>query len=127
MPRVTIDTSEAQSFEAVEPGPYQMTVDTAEVTKTKEKGEPMLVVHFKFDDPAVAKKAGRVMRNYMLVGKGAGFTREFIKATTGEDIPVGGQFDFDTDDLVGRRVLVQIGNREYNNQLQNEAERITAA
>lgn len=125
MPRVTIDTTEAQSFEAVEPGPYSMTVETAEV-KTSSKNDAMLNVAFKFEDPAIAKKAGLVYRNYMLVGKGAGFSREFLKAF-GIDIPIGVQMDFDTDDLVGRHVLVQITNREYEGRLQNEAQSVVAA
>ena len=125
MPRVTIDTSEAQSFEAVEPGPYPMTLSTAEV-KNSQKGDAMLNVAFAFEDPATAKKAGLVYRNYMLVGKGAGFTRDFLKAF-GIDIPIGGSFDFDTDDLVGRHVIVQIANKEYEGRLQNDAQSVVAA
>lgn len=125
MPRVTIDTTEAQSFEAVEPGPYPMTVATAEV-KNSSKGDPMLNIAYTFEDPATAKKAGQVFRNYMLSGKGAGFTREFLKVF-GIDIPVGAQMDFDTDDIVGRHVIVQITNREYEGRLQNEAQSLVAA
>lgn len=127
MPRVTIDTTEAQSFEAVEPGPYSMQIDTVEPKESKEAKQPMINVGFAFDDPTVAKKAGKVFRNYMLAGKGAGFTREFLKAVTGEDFPIGQVLDFDTDDLMGKRVHVQIGNREYEGRLQNEVERVVAA
>lgn len=127
MPRVSIDTTEAQSFEAVEPGPYPMVIDTVEIKKAKTSGTPMMNVGFKFEDPSTAKKAGTVFRNYMLGGKGAGFSRDFLKAAAGIDIPIGGNFDFDTDELVGRHVIVQIGNREYEGQLQNEAERIISA
>lgn len=126
MPRVTIDTSEAQSFEAVEPGPYPMTVGTAEIKESKEKKEPMMNVGFVFEDPTIAKKAGTVFRNYMLTGKGAGFTRDFLKVF-GIDIPVGVQMDFDTDDIIGRHVVVQIKNREYEGRLQNEVESVVAA
>ena len=126
MPRTTIDTTEAQSFEPVEPGPYPMHVERVDLTKSKDKGDPMMNVGFQFEDPATAKKAGMVFRNFMLTGKGAGFTREFLKATTGEDFPIGQVLDFDTDDLLGKPVQVQIGNREYEGRLQNEAERIVA-
>lgn len=126
MPRVTIDTSEAKSFEPVEPGPYSMTIRTVEPKKSKE-GQAMLNVAFKFDDPSIDQKAGLVYRNYMLEGKGAGFTREFVKAVTGEDIPIGGSFDIDTDDFLARPVTVQISNREYEGRLQNEAGRVVAA
>jgi hypothetical protein len=127
MPRVTIDTTEAQSFEAVEPGPYPMTIDSVTTKESKETKVPMIEVHFLFEDPATAKKAGHVIRNYMLAGKGAGFTREFLKAVTGDDYPIGEVLDFDTDDLMGKHVIVQIGNREYEGRLQNEAERVVAA
>lgn len=128
LPRVTIDTTEAQSFEAVEPGPYSMTIDEVKSgIESKENKVPMIEAYFKFDDPEVAKKAGRVIRNYMLAGKGAGFTREFLKAVTGEDYPIGQVLDFDTDDLVGRRVQAQISNREYSGRLQNEVDRVVAS
>lgn len=120
MPRVTIDTSEAQSFEAVEPGPYPMTIESVEQKTSKSSGTPMLNVKFVFEDPATAKRAGAVFRNYMLAGAGAGFTRDFVKAVTGEDIPVGGSFDLDTDDFIGKHVIVNIGNREYEGKVQNE-------
>lgn len=126
MPRVTIDTTEAVSSEPVEPGPYPMTISTAEV-KVSKGNVPMLNVAYAFDNPELARKAGKVFRNYMLAGKGAGFARDFLKAAAGIEIPVGGQFDFDSDDVVGRHVIVQIGNREYEGQLQNEAERIIGA
>lgn len=131
LPRVTIDTTEAQSFEAVEPGPYPMTIDRVDQKaagdSAKNPGAPMIEVHFQFENPDIAKKAGHVIRNYMLAGKGAGFTREFLKAVTGEDFPIGEVLDFDTDDLLGKHVIVQIGNREYEGRLQNEAERVVAA
>jgi hypothetical protein len=127
MPRVTIDTTEAKSFEAVEPGPYPMTIDLIEPKESKESHQPMINVGFKFDDPALDQKAGLVYRNYMLAGKGAGFTREFLKAVTGEDFPVGQVLDFDTDDLMGKHVHVKIGNKTYENRLQNEVEQVVAS
>lgn len=128
-PRVTIDTTEATSFEATEPGPYPMTVSTVEFAKSKEKGQPMMNVAYAFEDPALAKKCGVVFRNYMLAGKGAGFAREVLKSITNGsiDIPIGGVFDFDSDELIGRHVVVQIGNKEYEGRLQNDAERIISA
>jgi hypothetical protein len=128
-PRVTIDTSEATSFEATEPGPYPMTIGTVEFKKSKESQQPMMNVGYVFENPDLVQKCGTVFRNYMLAGKGAGFTRDFLKAASGGaiDIPVGGTFDFDSDDIIGKHVVVQIGNREYEGKLQNEAERIISA
>lgn len=124
--RLTIDTTEALSFEPTEPGPYEMTVDKIE---GPEKGDnsTYVWVYFQFDDPAVQKKCGHVRRAFPIDGKGAGFFREFWKAATGQDIPLNSKIDVDLDDAIGRPVIVTIGNREYNNKLQNEVEKVTAA
>lgn len=127
MPRVTLDLTEAKSFEPTEPGPYEMVINSVEPTKSKE-GKPMLSVEFRFEDPEVAQRSGSVFRNYMLAGKGAGFTREFWKALTGDDLPVGegAQYDIDTDDIIGKRCIVKITNREYEGKIQNEVGSVVA-
>ena len=126
MPRVTVDTTEALSFEPAEPGPYEMTINKIEGPNKGEKSNYM-AVEFQFADPERQKKHGSVYRNYPIDGKGAGFFRDFWKAATGQDLPIGGNFDVDTDDALGRPVIVQIGNREYQGRVLNEAERVTAA
>ena len=128
MPRYTIDLSEAQSFEATEPGVYPMTIDEFEEPKpSKEKGTLGTMVYFAFQDPAVAKRCGRARRWYALEGRGAGFFRELWKAATGEDLPIGEKLDFDSDDAVGRPVNVLIGNEDYNGSPQNTVEKVTSA
>ena len=128
MPRVTIDTNDVKTFEATQPGPYTMTFDEvgAEVQTSKEKGTQYLVAWLKFTDPALDKKCGRIRYNLILNGPGAGFTRDAWKAATGETIPLEAKIDIDTDMLVGRTVTVDVGNKEYKGQLQNEANRIVA-
>ena len=129
MRRATIDTSEAQSFEATEPGPYPMLVDEIEDPGPSEvKGTNGSWVYFTFQDPAIARKCGRVRKFYTLQGKGAGFFREFWKAATGEDLPIGtAAIDVDLDDGVGRPVIVNVGNETYEGRLQNSVERVTSA
>lgn len=126
MGRLTIDTTQAMSFEAVSPGPYLMLVDEI---SDPEQGEKSIYVNvaFKFQDPNVDRVAGKVFRNYPITGKGAGFFREFWKACTGEDIPLNANVDVNTDDALNRPVLVQIGNEEYEGRLQNRVEKVTAA
>lgn len=126
MPRVQLDLTEARSFEPTEPGTYPMIVESADVTASKE-GKPMLGVAFKFEDPELDQRCGQVFRNYMLAGKGAGFTRELWKALTGEDLEVGGQVDIDTDDIIGKHVIAKIDNKEYEGRLQNEIKQVVAA
>lgn len=126
--RATVDTTQAQSFEAVEPGPYPMTSDEIEdPAPSKEKGTKGMFVYFAFQDPALAKKAGRVRRWYPIEGKGSGFFRELWKALTGEDLPMGTSIDVDLDDGVGRPVIVNVGNEEYEGRLQNTVEKVVAA
>lgn len=128
MRRATVDTSEAQSFEAVEPGPYPMLVDEiADPGPSEQKGTNGTWVYFKFQDPAIALKAGRARKFYVLQGKGAGFFREFWKAVTGEDLPLGGPIDVDLDDGVSKPCIVLIGNETYEGRLQNSVERVSAA
>lgn len=131
--RVTVDTTQAQSFEAVKPGPYQMLVD--EITNP-EKSKPStknpngllgVIVYFAFNDPEIARKAGRVQRWYALEGSGAGFFREFWKAATREDIPMDSKIDVDLDLAIQKKVVCTIGNEEYEGRLQNSLERVASA
>lgn len=128
MPRVTLDTNDVRTYEATEPGPYTMTIDEIEpeVQGPNEKGTLFMTGFLKFTDPALDKKCGRVRNIICLNGAGAGFTRDLIKAATGEEVPVNASIDFDTDALVGRTVLANIGNKTYKGKLQNEIESIVA-
>lgn len=125
--RATVDTTEAQSFEAVEPGPYRMVVDEVGEDETSNAGNPGFWVYFRFEDPTIQRRAGRVRKWYSISGKGSGFFRELWKAATGQDIPMATQIDVDLDDLNERPVVINIGNKEYEGRLQNEVERVAAA
>lgn len=129
MRRATIDTTEAQSFEATEPGPYPMVVDEIkDIGPSEDKGTIGTWIYFKFQDPALQKKCGRVRKFYTVQGAGAGFFREFWKAATGEDLPIGQKgLDVDLDDAVGRPVVVVVDNREWQGRMQNEVGRVAAA
>lgn len=132
MPRITLDLSEARSFEPTEPGPYPMVVDSIDgpsKSKPSEKnpnGVNGVTVTFKFQDPELDRKCGSVIRWYGIEGKSSGFFREFWKAATGEDIAIGEVLDIDTDDAIGRPVTVEIENEEYEHKLQNRAAKVTA-
>lgn len=132
MRRVTIDTTEAQGFEPIEPGPYQMKVETItdpEKSKPSQKnpqGVLGLTVTFRFVDPNFARHNGDIDRWYAVAGKGAGFIREFWKAATGEDIPLDHQFDVDLDTALGRVVICQVGNESFEGRLRNRVERVVA-
>lgn len=128
--RLHVDLTEAQSFELAEPGPYIMTVDSFDDPEQKEKGTG-LNIYFRFEDPDVDQKCGVQRRFFMLTGKGSGFFREFWKAATGEDLAVGESYDIDSDDAIGKRVMVEVSHRaddrpgKEGNQY-NELGKITA-
>lgn len=121
--RVTVDTTEAKSFELAEPGPYEMTVH-AIGEPTKGEKSTYVAVEFAFTDPKMDQVCGKVFRNYPITGKGAGFFREFWKATTGVDIPIGTQLDVDLDDAIGRPLIVDIGHETYEGRSKNVPNKI---
>lgn len=121
--RVTIDTSEAKSFELAEPGPYEMSV--AAISEPKKGANSTYVeVQYAFSDPKMDQQCGKIFRNYPITGKGAGFFREFWKAATGEDIPVGTQIDVDLDNAIGRPVIVDVGHESYEGRTRNAAQKV---
>lgn len=126
MGRLTIDTTEALSFDPIEPGVYAATVDEISDVETGPKAR-YVWVHFKLDDPNVARKAGRLRRILPIEGKGSGFFRSFWKAATGEDIPMDTQIDVDTDDAIGRPVMLQVSNETFEGELQNVIDRVSPA
>lgn len=132
MPRLTINTSEAVSFEPAEPGPYLMTIDSVgEPYESKSEKKTLGIdVEFAFADPAIAQRCGKVRRFYPVKGKGSGFFADLWKVVTGEELPIGqqgGDIDVDTDDLIGATVQVDVGNREHEGKVYNEAKKIVAA
>lgn len=128
--RVTVDTTQAKSFDLVEPGPYEMTIKSISEPKAPKddpKGDKGVEVEFAFQDPQLDQASGTVQRRYPIEGKGAGFFRDFWKAATGEDIPVGTKLDVDLDNAIGRPVIVGITHRPWQGKTYNNAETVTAA
>lgn len=135
MPRVTINTAEALSFQPAEPGPYLMTIDKASDPRKadSEKGTIGVDITFAFNDPDMSQRCGTIRRFYPITGKGVGFFADLWKVVTGEDLPIGkegGDLDVDTDELIGKVVQVDVGNRPDKDdpkKLWNEAKKVVAA
>jgi hypothetical protein len=135
MPRVTINTQEAVSFELAEPGPYLMTIDKVGEPRRSESEKKTLGIdiEFAFADPDIAQRCGRIRRFYPIAGKGAGFFADLWKTVTGEDLPIGregGDIDVDTDELLGKTVQVDVTNESGSNgddKLWNTAKKVVAA
>lgn len=125
MPRVIFDPTQAVTFSTAQPGTYPFRIDEVKgPLKSKEKGEAMLEVYFRFVDDRLHQKHGRVIRNYMLEGKGAGFTVDLWKKVTGESIDLSQPGEIDTDDLIGKEITCELGNEDYQGELRNRIEKV---
>lgn len=96
------DFSQAVELEDLPPGTYKVRVVGCELKQT-QKGETRLMWKLQTFGSETATWNNRVIwHGTMTGGKGAGFLKAFVKAATGED-SVG---SFDTDQLMGRELLV---------------------
>lgn len=134
--RLTINTSETQGFALAEPGTYTMTIEKiSEPRKSQSEKQTIGIdIDFAFVDPDIAQKCGHVRRFYPLQGKGAGFFVDLVKVVTGFEIPIGkegGDIDFDTDELLGKTVLVDVdhqpSNKPGDDRMFNTAKKVVAA
>lgn len=123
MPEITVDLREAVSFEAISPGTYPMIVDAVTGPESGPKSTYM-IAEFRFDDPELAKKHGKVFRNLPITGAGAGFFRDFWRKTVGEKLPDDEPISVDTEDAVGAAVTCEIENEEWEGVLRNKIKRI---
>lgn len=135
-PRLTINTSEAQGFAPVEPGPYLMTIDKiSEPHKSKSEKETIGIdIDFAFADPNLQLGHGHVRKFYPIQGKGAGFFADLYRVVTGNELPIGpagGDLDIDTDELLGQTVQVDVGNqksqKEGDDRIFNTVRSVVAA
>lgn len=112
MPKIRVDTREAESLKPIEEGAYP-----AEVVEIGEVAEGpkahYLPVKLKITE---GDHEGRTFfQNLPIEGKGAGILVDFINKATGSDHDVDDldELDFDTDDLIGAAVIINIKNEEY--------------
>ena len=97
--RVVVNMENARSFEPAEPGPYPLVIKAMGNPEKKEKST-IIEVEFQFEDPEMDRACGTITRMYPIDGKGAGFFRDFWKAATGQELPVGqAGIAIDTDEL----------------------------
>lgn len=125
MPRITIDATEATSFEPVPNGTYDVKVSQIKDVKTSAKGTPYFSVGFEITD---GDYAGRwVWSNYMLAGKGTGITLDFLNKALGEEFSSeDGSFDFDDEDLLGSELQIVTELETYEGEERANVKRILA-
>lgn len=118
MPIINPDTSEVKELLPLEPGVYPAKVAATEF-KTSKSGNPMLVVTFE----VTARDGTARKRNAYLVitGEGAYGFDSLLRACGFDDyadrLKAGSKEPFDTDNLVGIGLEVQVEQEAYNGRM----------
>jgi hypothetical protein len=120
MPIIHPDTSEIPSNDPVEPGVYAGKIISVD-TKISNAGNQMIVPKVEFN----AGGQRRVRNDYVVVtGKGAFKFDQLLRATGFEGVADalrdGSGSSFDTDELIGVEVNVQIEADTYNGELRDK-------
>jgi len=112
MPSINLNLSEAESLKPIEEGPYPATVmEVGEVTE----GPKAHYVPVKVAVSEGENEGRNFYVNLPIEGKGAGIFIDFINKVLGMDYDVDDMEDlaFDTDELVGGELIINIKNEEY--------------
>ncbi len=125
MPKLTIDATEATSFEPIPSGTYDARISTIKEPRTSAKGTEYIPIGFEVVD---GDYEGRwIWSNFMLSGKGVGITLDFINKALGTEYSAADEeFDFDFDDLIGAEVQLVTALEEYEGQEREQVKRILA-
>lgn len=119
MASINLDFSNVQSREALPEGVYQASIAKVDSTLSKSSGNPMLKVEFNIlDDNYQGRK---VWSNYVLTEAAMWKVMELFKAL---GMPTESVVSIDTDELVGLECSLQIGQREYEGNIQNEVKKV---
>ncbi len=112
MPSINLNLTEAESLKPIEEGAYPATVlEVGEVTQGPKA--QYVSVEVAISD---GEYEGRNFYNNLPIeGKGAGIFIDFINKVLGMDYDVDDMEDlaFDTDELIGGELIINIKNEEY--------------
>lgn len=112
MPSINLNLTEAESLKPIEEGAYPATVlEVGEVTQ----GPKAQYVSVKVAISDGEYEGRNFYNNLPIEGKGAGIFIDFINKVLGMDYDVDDMEDlaFDTDELVGGELIINIKNEEY--------------
>ena len=122
MPIINPDLSEVKSQGPIEPGVYRAKILEVDY-KTSGKGNPMIVPKIEVE---VGQDDKRTRNAYLVItGAGAYGFEQLLRATGFDDIADAYQDKdaqkpaFDTDQLIGQELQVQIESDTYNGQLRD--------
>lgn len=125
MPRINLDLRDAESSKPIDPGVYEMEVESISEVKQGAKAAYVTIVWKCLDEPFVGRK---VFDNRPVNGKGASLFADFMSKVMRQDIDVDDleTLEVDTDDMIGEAALVTIRHREYNGNTQHEVAKLSA-
>jgi len=112
MPSINLNLTEAESLKPIEEGAYPATVmEVGEVTQ----GPKAQYVSVKVAITDGEYEGRTFYNNLPIEGKGAGIFIDFINKVLGMEYDVDDMEDlaFDTDELIGGELIINIKNEEY--------------
>lgn len=104
----------------VSPGCYLAECVEADEGLTKER-DPKIKFTFQILRPE-AQEGKKIFRDCALTKKSAGFTVPVLKALGVERTGEG--YDFETEDFIGRMVVVVVEDREYQGQVRSDCKKV---
>lgn len=119
MASINLDFSNVPSREPLPEGIYPVSIAKVEQTLSKSSGNPMLKIEFNINDPEYSGR--KVWANYVLTEAAMWKVMELFKAL---GLPTESIVSIDTDELVGLECSAQIGQREYEGNIQNEVKKV---
>lgn len=129
MPIIEPDLSEVKDFQPWDPGVYAGKIVEVDFQTSKKSGNPMIVPNFE-----VRNNDGdtRKMKTWMVVtGEGAYNFESLLRAVGLHDVADrmrgGEKIAFDTDELIGLELNIQVEQEAYNGRMQNKVAGFLAA
>lgn len=122
MPIITPDTTAVKEIQPIEPGVHPGKIVSCDF-KTSAKGNPMIVPTVEVMADGVARKRNAYL---VITGDGAYGFDSLLRACGFEDLAdrlrAGSKEPFDTDELIGIEVNVQIGQEAYQGRMVDRIE-----
>jgi len=123
MPELTIDATEAKSFEPIPDGIYDVRV--REISEPKD-GPNSTYVNVTFEIEDGDYEGRKLWRVFPITGKGVVFFTDLIAKALGEHIEMGEETAFDSDDLIDQPVRVVVAQETYEDNTKAAVKKVLA-
>lgn len=121
MPRIDVGTSiddiKDEGISPLEPGKYEVKVEVCELRDNKAGDAKLVYLEYAVVEPE--ENAGRKLFDRVSLKEAALW--KLKRFLTAADVPFEGA-SFDTEDVLGQTLEVQVSTREYNGKLVNDVE-----